>query len=153
LRPELEAKVRQGALPVILLIVYATTGAQVAPFAAVDWAELDARLTLKDDFREAYLTVPDPLQKVRIELDLPADLFDAQYPESDFAERVRELAILELVRVKRMHEHEAQRALKLERWELVERMEAAGIKPTEKLFAEITGELKSAVVARRNDRK
>jgi hypothetical protein len=108
---------------------------------------------LKDHFREACLAVKKPLQKVRIDLDLPDDLFDAQYTEVDFTARVRELGILELVRVKRMHEHEAQRMLKLERWELVERMEAAGIAPTEKAFAEITGELKKAVAARWGNRK
>lgn len=87
-------------------------------------------------------------QTVQIKLGLPDDLFDAQFTEAGFAARVRELAILELVRVKRLHEHEAQRMLGIERWELVERMQAAGITPTEKAFEEIKGELSKAIAAR-----
>jgi len=86
---------------------------------------------------------------VNLKLDLPDDLFDAQFTESDFAARVRELTILELVRVKRIHEHEAKEMLALERYELVERMKAAGIAPTEDVFAEIKGELTKAIDARR----
>jgi hypothetical protein len=86
---------------------------------------------------------------LNLKLDLPDDLFDAQFTESDFASRVRELAILELVRVKRLHEHEAKEILGLERYELVERMKAAGIAPTEDIFAEIKGELTKAIDARR----
>jgi hypothetical protein len=82
-------------------------------------------------------------------IDLPPDLFDAQFPEEPFQERVRELAILELVRVKRLHEHEAQEMLGIERWELVERMKAAGIAPTEEVFAKIRDELGRAIAARR----
>ena len=82
---------------------------------------------------------------MNLKLDLPDDIFDAQFPESDFAARVRELAILELVRVKRLHEHEAKEMLALERYELVERMKAAGIAPTEDVFAEIKGELTKAI--------
>jgi hypothetical protein len=85
---------------------------------------------------------------MQIKLDLPEDLFDAQFTEPDFAARVREFAILELVRLKRLHEHEAQRILGIERWELVERMEAAGIQPTEKVFEEIKGELGKAISGR-----
>ncbi len=85
---------------------------------------------------------------MEIKIDFPDDLFDAQFTDSDFTARVRELAILELVRIKRMHEHEAQRTLGIERWELVERMEAAGIRPTEKVFEEIKGELRKAIAAR-----
>ncbi len=86
---------------------------------------------------------------MQLKLDLPGDVFDAEFTEDAFAARVRELAILELVRVKRLHEHEAQAMLGVERWELVERMKAAGIAPTEDVFAEITGELKTAIAARR----
>jgi hypothetical protein len=86
---------------------------------------------------------------VNLKLDLPDDIFDAQFTEPDFAARVRELAILELVRVKRLHEHEAKTMLQLERYELVDRMKAAGIAPTEDLFAEIKGELTKAIDARR----
>jgi hypothetical protein len=71
---------------------------------------------------------------VEIQLDLPADIFDDEFRTEDFRVRVRELAILELVRLKRLHEHEAQRMLGVERWELVERMERTGITPTEKVF-------------------
>jgi phage head maturation protease len=87
-------------------------------------------------------------QTVQIELDLPDDLFDAQFGRSDFAELMRELAILELVRIKRLHEHEAQRMLGIERWELVRRMEARGITPTEKVFEDIKGELGKAIAIR-----
>jgi hypothetical protein len=86
---------------------------------------------------------------VNFKIDLPDDLFDAQLTESDFAARVRELAILELVRLKRLHEHEAKEMLSLERYELVERMKAAGIAPTEDVFAEIKGELTKAIDSKR----
>ena len=86
---------------------------------------------------------------MNLKLDLPDDLFDANFTESDFAARLRELAILELVRLKRLHEHEAKKMLALERWELVERMKAAGITPTEEVFAEIKGEIGKAIDARR----
>jgi citrate lyase beta subunit len=86
---------------------------------------------------------------MNIKIDLPPDLFDAQFPEEPFKARVRELAILELVRIKRLHEHEAQEMLGIERWELVERMKAAGIRPTEEVFAEIRDELGRAIAARR----
>ena len=87
---------------------------------------------------------------VEIQLDLPADIFDADFRKEDFRERVRELAILELVRLKRLHEHEAQRMLGVERWELVERMERVGITPTEKVFAQLKDELGDAIAARRS---
>lgn len=82
---------------------------------------------------------------MQITIDLPADIFDAQFSEEQFAERVRELAILELVRVKRLHEHEAQEMLGITRWQLVERMKAAGIAPTEEVFDRIRGELGEAI--------
>ena len=87
---------------------------------------------------------------VEIQLDLPADIFDDDFREEDFRARVRELAILELVRLKRLHEHEAQRMLGVERWELVERMERAGITPTEKVFDQLKHELGDAIAARRS---
>jgi hypothetical protein len=86
---------------------------------------------------------------VNFKIELPDDLFDAQLTESDFAARVRELAILELVRRKRLHEHEAKEMLSLERYELVDRMKAAGIAPTEDVFAEIKGELTKAIDSKR----
>jgi len=85
-----------------------------------------------------------------LKLDLPSDLFDGQYSEADFATRMRELAILELVRVKRIHEHEAKEMLGLERWELVAKMKAAGVAPTEDVFAGIQDELKQAIASRRD---
>jgi DNA-binding NtrC family response regulator len=87
---------------------------------------------------------------VEIKLDLPPDIFDDNLSEQDFRGRVRELAILELVRIKRLHEHEAQRMLGVERWELVERMERAGITPTEKVFDQLKHELGDAIAARRS---
>ena len=87
---------------------------------------------------------------VEIKLDLPADIFDDNLSEQDFRTRVRELAILELVRLKRLHEHEAQRMLGVERWELVEQMERAGITPTEKVFDLLKNELGDAIAARRS---
>ncbi|MGH7933788.1 MAG: hypothetical protein ACREQN_11580 [Candidatus Binataceae bacterium] len=86
---------------------------------------------------------------MEIKLDLPHDIFDNEFPEAEFVARVRELAILELLRVKRLHEHEALRMLGLERWELVERMERAGITPTEKVFDALKDELGQALDARR----
>lgn len=82
-------------------------------------------------------------------LKLPADVFDAEFTEAAFRHRVRELAILELVRVRRLHEHEAQQMLGIERWELVERMKSVGIVPTENAFEEIKGELDKAITTRR----
>src|SRR5580704_18244679 len=86
---------------------------------------------------------------LNLNLDLPDDIFDPKLTESNFAARVRELAILELVRLKRLHEHEAKEMLALERYELVERMKAAGIAPTEDVFAEIKGELTRAIDSKR----
>lgn len=86
---------------------------------------------------------------MQIKIELPADVFDAQFPEAQFRDRVRELAILELVRVKRLHEHEAQEMLGVTRWQLVERMKAVGISPTEEVFGNIRDELSKAIGARR----
>lgn len=85
---------------------------------------------------------------MEIKLDIPADVFDAEFTEEAFKERVRELTILELVRVKRLHEHEAQTMLGLARWELVERMKACAIVPTENAFEQIKGELQKAIDSR-----
>jgi hypothetical protein len=82
---------------------------------------------------------------MNLKLDIPDDVFDAQFSESDFVARVRELAILELVRMKKIHEHEAKQMLGLERWQLVEKMKAVGIAPTEDVFADIQSELKKAI--------
>jgi len=87
---------------------------------------------------------------MQIKIVLPADVFDAQFPEAQFRDRVRELAILELVRVKRLHEHEAQEMLGVTRWQLVERMKAAGIQPTEEVFGNIRDELNKAIGSKRS---
>jgi citrate lyase beta subunit len=86
---------------------------------------------------------------MQIKIVLPTDVFDAQFTEAQFRDRVRELAILELVRVKRLHEHEAQEMLGITRWQLVERMKAAGIQPTEEVFGNIRDELNKAIGTRR----
>jgi phage head maturation protease len=86
---------------------------------------------------------------MQIRIELPGDVFDAQFREADFRERVRELAILELVRVKRLHEHEAQEMLGVTRWQLVERMKASGIVPTEEAFDNLREELTKAIGTRR----
>jgi hypothetical protein len=85
---------------------------------------------------------------VHIRLDIPAGLFDDQFPAEQFEARVREFALLELIRARRLHEHEAAALLGLERWELVERMERAGIVPTEREFDLIRAELTAAIAAR-----
>jgi DNA-binding NtrC family response regulator len=85
---------------------------------------------------------------MELKLDIPADVFDAEFTEAAFRQRIRELAILELVRLKRLHEHEAQAMLGIERWELVEKMKACGITPTENTFEQIKGELDKAIQAR-----
>lgn len=85
---------------------------------------------------------------MEIKLNLPTGLFDAEFTEAAFVDRVRELAILELVRARRLHEHEAQAMLGIGRWELVERMKAVGIIPTEETFKELWGELDKAIKAR-----
>jgi hypothetical protein len=87
---------------------------------------------------------------MEITLDLPAGIFDDAFTAEDFADRVRESAVMELLRARRLHEHEAQRILGLERWELVERMERAGIAPTEKIFDGLKAELGRAIAARRD---
>ena len=86
-------------------------------------------------------------QAVDIRIDIPADLFDDGFTAAAFEARVREFAVMELIRAKRLHEHEAARMLALERWELVERMERAGIVPTEKEFDQIKGELGDAIAS------
>jgi hypothetical protein len=86
-------------------------------------------------------------QAVEIRLDIPAELFDDDFTAAAFEARVRELAVLDLIRAKRLHEHEAARMLAIERWELVERMERAGIVPTEKEFDQIKGELGNAIAS------
>jgi len=85
---------------------------------------------------------------ISLEIDIPADIFDTEFPLPRFRERMRELAILELVRIKRMHEHEALELLGLERRELIEKMRACGIVPTENAFEEIKGELDKAIRTR-----
>ena len=85
---------------------------------------------------------------MELKLDIPADVFDAEFTEAAFRDRIHELAILELVRRKRLHEHEAQAMLGLGRWELVERMKACGITPTENTFEQIKGELDKAIESR-----
>ena len=84
---------------------------------------------------------------MEIKLELPAELFDDDFSAAAFEARVREFAVIELIRAKRLHEHEAARMLALERWELVERMERAGIVPTEKEFDQIKGELGDAIAS------
>lgn len=85
---------------------------------------------------------------IHLELDIPADIFDAEFSLPSFCDRMRELAILELVRIKRMHEHEALELLGLERRELLDKMRACGIVPTEKAFEDIKGELDRAIGTR-----
>ena len=82
---------------------------------------------------------------MRIELDLPADVFDDQFTAAGLNLRVREFVVLELLRAKRLHEHEAQRMLGLERWELLALMERVGIVATEKIFDQIQNELNQAI--------
>ncbi|HUN59661.1 MAG TPA: hypothetical protein VMU41_16225 [Candidatus Binataceae bacterium] len=82
---------------------------------------------------------------MRIELDLPADAFDDQFTAAELSSRVREFAVIELLRAKRLHEHEAQCILGLERWELLILMERAGVAPTEKVFDQIQCELNQAI--------
>ncbi len=86
---------------------------------------------------------------MELKIDLPADVFDDQFPEAEFGARVRELAILDLVRSKRLHEHEALELLAVGRRELIEKMKAQGFAPTEDLFNEIRGALDKAIAARR----
>jgi DNA-binding NtrC family response regulator len=86
---------------------------------------------------------------MELKIDLPADVFDDQFPEAEFRARVRELAILDLVRSGRLHEHEALAMLEIGRRELIEKMKAQGFAPTEDLFNQIRGELDQAIAARR----
>jgi hypothetical protein len=86
---------------------------------------------------------------MELKIDLPVDVFDAQFPEAQFRARLRELAILDLVRSKRLHEHEALEMLGIGRGELIEKMKEQGFAPTEDLFNEIRGALDKAIAARR----
>jgi hypothetical protein len=63
---------------------------------------------------------------LEIRFDIPDGLFDDDFTAAAFDIRVREFAVIELTRAKRLHEHEAAGMFALERWELVERMEWAG---------------------------
>jgi hypothetical protein len=85
---------------------------------------------------------------IHLDLDIPADIFDREFTLEAFGVRMRELAILELVRSKRMHEHEALQLLGIERRELLEKMKASGIEPTETAFEQIKGELDKAIKTR-----
>jgi len=80
-------------------------------------------------------------------LDIPAELFDDDFTAAAFKACAREFAVLDLMRAKRIHEHEAARMLAIERWELVERMERPGIVPTEKEYDQIKGELGNAIAS------
>lgn len=84
-----------------------------------------------------------------LKIELPDGVFDAQFPEEAFAARMNELIVLELIRARRLHEHEAAGILGCTRWELVEKMKAVGIAPTEDVFSEIRGGLVDAIAARR----
>ncbi len=85
---------------------------------------------------------------MRIGLDIPSGVFDDEFRAEDFAARVREFAVLELLRARRLHEHEALQMLGVERWELTALMERAGIDPTEKQFDQIKGELERLAAMR-----
>jgi hypothetical protein len=85
---------------------------------------------------------------MKIVLDIPAELFDDDFTAAAFEARVRELAIIELIRAKRLHEHEAARILEIDRWDLVNKMEQAGIIATEKEFDQIKGDLGAAIEAK-----
>ena len=85
---------------------------------------------------------------IELRIDIPADIFDAEFPLAKFSERMREVAVLELVRSKRMHEHEALELLGLERRELLAKMKEHGIVPTENAFEAIKGELEKAIKTR-----
>ena len=85
---------------------------------------------------------------MKIVLDIPAELFDDDFTAAAFEARMRECAIIELIRAKRLHEHEAARMLEIDRWDLVDKMEQAGIIATEKEFDQIKGELGAAIEAK-----
>jgi hypothetical protein len=97
------------------------------------------------------------MRSFEFKVDLPEDVFDGEFRQAEFAARMRELVILELLRAKRLHEHEALAMLGIERRELLERMEAAGIAPTERVFHSLKDELDGAIASanerRTRDRK
>jgi hypothetical protein len=90
---------------------------------------------------------------MEILIDIPAGVFDDGFSAAAFAARVREFAVIELIRARRLHEHEAARMLEIDRWELVGKMEEAGIVPTEKEFDQIKGDLGDAIEAKSRSRK
>jgi hypothetical protein len=90
---------------------------------------------------------------MKIVLDIPAELFDDDFTAAAFEARVAEFAVIELVRAKRLHEHEAARMLEIDRWDLLDKMERAGILTTETEFDRIKGELGEAIEAKSHSRK
>jgi hypothetical protein len=90
---------------------------------------------------------------MKIVLDIPAELFDDDFTAAAFEARVAEFAVIELVRAKRLHEHEAARMLEIDRWNLLDKMERAGILATETEFDRIKGELGDAIEAKSHSRK
>lgn len=92
------------------------------------------------------------MRRIQIEVELPGDVFDRQYGEAGFIARARELAILELLRVRRLHEHEVIALLGIERRELLGKMKEVGIAPTEQIFQALNSELEKAVESARGRR-
>jgi hypothetical protein len=86
---------------------------------------------------------------MEMRIDLPEGIFDAGFTADEFSRRLHEMAIIELIRQKRIHEHEAIDILGCDRPALIEKMRAAGVMPTEEVFAGIRNELQSAIDARR----
>ena len=91
-------------------------------------------------------------RRIQIEVELPDEVFDREYGEAGFIARARELAILELLRVRRLHEHEAIALLGVERRELLGKMKEVGIVPTEQISQAINSDLEKAVESARGRR-
>lgn len=85
---------------------------------------------------------------MKITLDIPVEVFDDDFTAAAFEARVREFAIIELIRAKRLHEHEAARILEIDRWDLIDKMEQAEIVATQKEFDQIKGDLGAAIEAK-----
>jgi hypothetical protein len=84
---------------------------------------------------------------VEIKIETPAEIFDEGFPGAALEARVSELAIMELLRAKRLYEHDAAQIFAVKRWEVVEKIKRAGIVPAEREFDQIKGELGKAIAS------
>ena len=84
---------------------------------------------------------------VKVEVEEPDDVFDREYAEAAFGAGGRELAILELVRLRAAARAQGFAASRNRALGIAWQNEAGGIAPTEQIFSSIKSELQGAVEA------